>query len=534
MPSISLGNWGGLPREIRLLILKALMQDGCKLSHLATVSREWQIDLERHNFARIKLTTSRIGDFSSMVHRNRVLVRYIWFCLELDDYDCTTCAPCRQALTDDEIDKALAISDTDHCPITASFQKLLSILSTWEPRGDLILDISIYSLSDSDHWFKYLTFMPDTPSAEIPTGGGMEPITLREAYHDIQHGWYAGVRRLAPPVEAIEKVFFEVMEVEPFDSAEQESQWWEQLPSVPVVTGLLFRQQSRRRWKPPALARLFARFPRLQEVHYEPWREWDRMQIPTDKYFEYFFDSLQRFNSHIKRLTVFENFNQQYPAYMQLYQSGVELRGCVSFRNPAPAVSRMAALASLKLEHLAASFIVDAGRFFEIEPAWAWPNLTSLVLTSKSLLPDEDPAKIEAVLQAAAAAAMKMPRLETMEIWNGRRGVAALFQYQALCRQEQARIVWRATWRLALERCAIQAWEAVMHQYAGRKLDLVQEQLDGAVVKSHGDAIHMLRLSHPVIRPISLWQIQREQEALEGVPIVGDSYDYEPRTSPRI
>lgn len=52
---------------------------------------------------------------------------------------------------------------------------------------------------------------------------------------------------------------------------------------------------------------------------------------------------------------------------------------------------------------------------------------------------------------------------------------------------------------------------------------LVQEQLDGAVVKSHGDAIHTLRLSHPVIRPISLWQIQREQKALEGVPIVGDS-----------
>ncbi|EAQ89285.1 hypothetical protein CHGG_05904 [Chaetomium globosum CBS 148.51] len=88
-----------------------------------------------------------------------------------------------------------------------------------------------------------------------------------------------------------------------------------------------------------------------------------------------------------------------------------------------------------------------------------------------SLVPGEDPAKIEAVLQAAAAAAMRMPRLETMEIWNGGRGVAALFQYQALRRQEQAKIVWRGTWRLAPERCATQAWEAVMHQYAGRKLD---------------------------------------------------------------
>ena len=113
------------------------------------------------------------------------------------------------------------------------------MLGTWEPKGDLILDISIYSLSDSEHWFKYLTFMPDASSAEISAGGGIEHTTLKKVYHDPQHGWVAGFRRSAPPTSAIEKVFFEVMEVEPFDSAEQECQWWEQLPSVSVVTGLL-------------------------------------------------------------------------------------------------------------------------------------------------------------------------------------------------------------------------------------------------------------------------------------------------------
>jgi hypothetical protein len=281
--SFGKSRWGGLPREIRLLILEALMQNGCTLSHLTTVSREWQTDLERHNFARIKLTPSRIIDFSSMVYRNRALVRYIWFCLELDDYDCTTCAPCRQRLTEDEFDEAFTISDTDYCPITASFQNLFSILSTWEPRGDLVLDISIYSPSDSEHWFKYLTFIPDSPSADIPESDGIERTTPKDAYHDPQHGWIAGFRHSAPPEQAISKVFFEVMEVEPFDSDELESQWWDQLPSVPVVTGLLLRQQSRRRWKPPVLARMCARFPRLQEVHYEPWREWDSMQIHTDK-----------------------------------------------------------------------------------------------------------------------------------------------------------------------------------------------------------------------------------------------------------
>ncbi|KAK4241607.1 hypothetical protein C8A03DRAFT_40959 [Achaetomium macrosporum] len=543
MSSISLGKkqwnstWDGLPREIRLLILEALMQDGCTLARLATVSREWQTKLERYNFARIRLTPLHVVDFGSMIHRNRALVRYIWFCLELDDYDCTKCAPAHQTLTDQEWEEAFAVGDTGNCPITTAFQSLFSILSTWEPKGDLILDISIYSPSDSEHWFKYLTFLPETPSAERLVGGSMEQTISNKVYHDPQHGWIAGFRHSAPPSAAIRKVFHSIMEEGPFDSEQLELQWWDQLPS------------NRRRWKPRSLAHMFARFPRLQEVHYEPWREWDCIQTFTDRgeyycipaqlvarsqLYKYFmlitriryldfqclFESVQRFNNNLKRLTVFENFSQQYPASMQRFLHGVDLGLCDSIRNPAPAVSRMAARASLKLEHLAASFIVDASHFFEIEPSWVWPNLTSLVLTSKLLVPDENPIKIGAMLQAAAAAAIKMPKLKTMEIWNGRKGLAALFKYQTFRNLQQAMIIWRGTWKLAIEPSTIQAWEAVMHQYDDRRLDLVQERLDETAIKSHGDAIHYLMLSSQVIRPTSLRQIQIEQKALEGVQTV--------------
>ncbi|KAL0943481.1 uncharacterized protein CTRU02_201368 [Colletotrichum truncatum] len=398
--------WDGLPKEIRLLILQCLIQDGCTLGPLATVSREWQMEIERYNFGRLRLTPSRLVNFSAMTQRNRALVRYIWFCLELDDYDCTTCAPALGMLTDVEWEEAFEISDTDKCPITTGFRNLFSILSTWNPHGDLSLDISIYSPSDSEHWFKYLTFMPDTVS---DTPG---------------------------------------------------------------------------------------------------------------EYYQYLFASIQNSNNSVKRLVVFENFNQQYPATMQRFQGGEDLIECDRIRNPDPAVSQMVALASLKLEHLAASFIADASHFFEIRPAWKWPNLTSLVLTSRLLTPDENSNEIGTMLRAAAAAAMKMPRLETMEIWNGRKGLAALFRYQAFCNIQQAVIVWRCTWRLAMEPSTIQAWEAVMHQYDGWKLDLVQERLDEAPIKSHGDALHYLRLLSQAIRPISLQQIQVEQKALEGVDIV--------------
>ncbi|KAL7912271.1 hypothetical protein GGI35DRAFT_444850 [Trichoderma velutinum] len=522
MSSISLSNkqwastWDGLPREIRLLILKALAQDGCSLSRLATVSREWQTELEQHNFARIKLTPSRLVDFNSIIHRNRALVGYIWFCLELDDYDCTKCAP---TSTGADYEEALTVTDTDNCPITTSFQNLFSVISTWGPNAGLILDISIYSPSDSKHWFKYLTFMPDTPLMPLDGRHGVDQMVLN-APNDPQHGWVDGFRHSVPPRKAVLKVFHSIMGEGPFDCDQLELEWWDQLPSVPAVTTLLLRQQNRRRWKPNSLAHMFARFPRLQEVYYEPWREWDSMQSCTDRNYPYLFESIQRFNNNLKRLVVFENFNQQYPAIMQRFQSGVDLAGCDSIRNPAPAVSRMVALASLKLEHLAVSFIVDASQFFQIEPSWEWPNMTSLVLTSKLLAPDENPIEIGAMLQAAATVATKMPKLERMEIWNGRKGLAALFKYQIFHNIRQTRITWRGTWELTMESSIVQVWKALVHQQDGWRFDLVQEQLNEADIKSHGDAIRYLMLSSQVIRPISLQQIQIEQNALEGVEMV--------------
>lgn len=103
-------------------------------------------------------------------------------------------------------------------------------------------------------------------------------------FDDHQHGWIAGRRDFAPADYAIDKVFEEIMGEGPFDDDEQENQWWEQLPLVPAVTGVLLRQQTRRRWKPTSLAQMFARLPRLQEIHYEPWREWNESQQRwTDK-----------------------------------------------------------------------------------------------------------------------------------------------------------------------------------------------------------------------------------------------------------
>lgn len=180
-------------------------------------------------------------------------------------------------------------------------------------------------------------------------------------------------------------------------------------------------------------------------------------------------------------------------------------------RVPTSDLGRAVATASLKLERLSASFIVDASHFFHArQPSWKWPNLTSLALTSQLLTPDESPDEAVRMLQAAADAAMKMPSLETMEIWNGGRGLAMLFRYHSP-RGGPSVITWRGTWEFARRPPVVRAWERVASTRHGRGCSIVEELLDaGIVIKSHGDAIYHLKLSSLVIRPVSLRQIRME------------------------
>jgi hypothetical protein len=125
--------------------------------------------------------------------------------------------------------------------------------------------------------------------------------------------------------------------------------------------------------------------------------------------------------------------------------------------------------------------------------------------------------ELDDMLRAAAEAAMKMPNLETMEIWNGYKGLAMLFRYQRAKRGRPALITWRGTWELTLRPPVIQAWDSVALRHRGQGHVIVKKLLDAGCVKSHGDAIRHLKLSRPVIRPVSLRQIQMEHTIREGL-----------------
>lgn len=277
-------SWGYLPQEIRLPILEAVMEDGSSLASLATVSREWQTTMERHNFARIRLTPSRIPDFDSMTRRNRALVRYLWVCLELEKYD-------RPYFDSQGVVMRGDRTPTDNVVVTTALHDLLWALSTWEPQGDLLLDISLYSPSDSEYWFKELTFVPDFPSSEECDRALSGTAKARRARidDDEEHGWTRG----APPGIAIAAAFhpllsrprgdFHALGWGSSEATRGQYDWWKRLPRAPAVTGLLLRQQTRRRLSPLSVAPMLRCLPRVREVHYEPWRHWShRGQLAID------------------------------------------------------------------------------------------------------------------------------------------------------------------------------------------------------------------------------------------------------------
>ncbi|KAE9571305.1 hypothetical protein CGMCC3_g12569 [Colletotrichum fructicola] len=185
-------------------------------------------------------------------------------------------------------------------------------------------------------------------------------------------------------------------------------------------------------------------------------------------------------------------------------------------------MAKALAKASLQLEILSVSFMVDASHFLcGCECLWEWPNLTSWTLTSRLLAPNESTTKIGDMLRTAAQVAMRMPNLRVMKIWNGQEGLAALFQYKSMGHGQRPVTTWRATWDYALQPSVIQAWKAVGIEHQGEHhwndCVVFKELLNVGDVRCHGDAIHHLKLSSSVIRPVSLHQIRTESQILDGV-----------------
>ena len=123
------------------------------------------------------------------------------------------------------------------------------------------------------------------------------------------------------------------------------------------------------------------------------------------------------------------------------------------------------------------------------------------------------------LLEIAAWAALRMPKLRSMTGWTGGYQRACAFTYRL--DGVVPTITWRGTTYvrpgMVLESHTIRAWGLVSCQQAGLTRLLFRQSLDHWKIFSHGDAIACLGLPRGVIDSVSPRQIRAENKPVEKV-----------------
>lgn len=163
-------------------------------------------------------------------------------------------------------------------------------------------------------------------------------------------------------------------------------------------------------------------------------------------------------------------------------------------------------------EHLALCFIVDADDFLNNAPNF--PELKTLTLTAEIFLGvggNSDEAverrmKIKTLLLLAALAACRMPRLELLEIWNGRNGQVSIFRYKV--DSGLAEITWKSTQDdVVVDDDIVKAWEATARVHARDDLRSSIIRLPDGQYTYYGSVLPHLESKEHFIHEVSAAQM---------------------------
>jgi hypothetical protein len=234
-----------------------------------------------------------------------------------------------------------------------------------------------------------------------------------------------------------------------------------------------------------------------------------RVQFPSDMLIELAFLFQCSVPKHVKRISIFKDFNNQLALALNNATPhlgrDIETTSAVDL-----ALAKAFAAKSRHLEHLSISYMIDAQQFFPScqQLPCTWNILQSLTLTSSTLARTVPPQHIYTLLQNASAIALKMPKLKTMVLWNSESGQACAVIYQKYTASARATLTWRGTWNLELNDDVVESWKKVAPGSCYLRLE--KEALRDVDIRSHGDAIHHLRLPDGVVDSASLCQIRHE------------------------
>ncbi|KAF4999592.1 hypothetical protein FGRMN_2340 [Fusarium graminum] len=468
-----MSNWSLLPAEIRNLILEfLLLHKG--IAPYASVSTEWRKVIEKRTFGHLMLHPSDLDALDQIANRHNDLVEHLFLNIEHRQYDCESC---------DHLEPD-AEAEHNRRVVTNAIARLFFVISTWDHNNGrkLTLELNVYSPSDSEHWFRGCYF--GIPGEVEPEYLPQDNITI----HDPEHGWYKSRVIEKLPEFALLRLF------------DHRTVRFEQtLHIVPAVTRFLLRRQCRRQPRSMMLSELLSRFPRLEEMSYEPWRPPDACSLSQED--PWLGISIARLPETVRKITIFEDYNQNYLDQIEGYSPIARVFYVKGSSSKTPkGFAEALIMKSLQLEHLSVAFLIDAFDFFSsYNPHLCWSRLQSLTLTSRLM----NQANVNELLHKAAMFALNMPKLETMTIWYGGKREACAFTYS----REEVSVTWRGTWDVDLEPLLLEAWERVTGD--SRKALCFKKELLACDIVSHGDAIHYLGLNH-VVDDLSLRQIRQE------------------------
>ncbi|KAL2758563.1 hypothetical protein ACRALDRAFT_207704 [Sodiomyces alcalophilus JCM 7366] len=442
--------WNTLPVELRSLVLSfaiAAAQKRPKAHHLAAYSvvcKEWQHIIEPVNFATLKLTASDLTDFEALViGPRRRWLKYLWFRVELPKY------PKKKSHTPETEEE----QDENDTVFSYNICSLFEVLSTWpeEDSPGFELELSARSPSDTQAL---------AGAAGLTEEGDSRYFDSHLDFAFLDTGWFGP----------------------------------HGLPEVHVVTKLSILRRCWRNIDSRAILTLACSLPRLREVRYEPFQQFDdgsQEMIDMDRARE-----LPFWPTTLRRISFFEHFdpvteeaegNEEDDGYED--DDGSD-QGDVNETEPrtCAALAMNFARRSLQLEELAVSFMIDARHFFQ--PFFEvrlpipkselpfWPSLRWLTLTSSAIHYDEEAERLDAVFLAAGRAAKRMPQLRAMEIYNVCKHSAGVFRYMVTeGASGTPSIGWAGTWQYEMGENVKRVWGEVAQAHISRPLVVCPEEV---------------------------------------------------------
>ncbi|UKZ76953.1 hypothetical protein TrVFT333_004669 [Trichoderma virens FT-333] len=502
--------WLRLPPELRRMILEELyllsheqaegdsLQRKRKRSGYVAVCREWQFFLEPFQFNIFTLHQSDLADFDKILqgHRRRS-VKFIWLRLELPKYDCNSCGQ-QESLREVRINELL---------FTNAVWSLFSILSSWVKGGDsgsdgITLQLSAHSPSDALHYCQEL-------KKRISYTGfwGLAPMKRNQILrNEDSHGWRRGRQIYPPRDEAKLRVFGHPRGLR-FDFRASRARSLGSLPKVKVVNKLHIARQFYRHFSiPKALEPIIKSLPQLEKLVYEPWRGINTRRFSgpeiRDTQHTHLLQNVVRRHKCLRSISIFESF------------SGV-IHG-PGIKKPDVTLGRSFADASLNLSEMFAAVNVDAKDVFyafwpvknpRLAPSMTWSNMERICLSSGLL----NPTHYNELIQVAASAALNMPKLRCMELWNCGMHSSCIFRYYECQKGQHIRKVrLLSTWHGKLSKSVVSRWREVADS-AGDELNVKMDYLDYKVFDDYTAVIQYLFLRRELLTDFSLWQLVYQQ-----------------------